>query len=179
MVLRTGAACAVDSTGLALALATGPSRAGRWVAVVAMPDVGWEAAAHLGLDLGRTVAVPEPGDHWLSVVAGLIDVVPVVLVRPPSRVSEAQASRIAARLRQRGSVLIVEGAWPRAAVSVTTVANRWAGLGWGFGHLQSRDLTVEIRTGSTTYTVTWAMPTADEQIWSARRPATRVAAMAG
>ena len=107
---------------------------------------------------------------------GLIDV--AVVCQPPSRVASAQpVGRRPAR--QRGSVLIVEGAWPRAAVSMTTVANRWAGLGWGFGHLQSRELTVEIRTGSATYTVTWGMPTADEQTWSARRPATRVAAMAG
>jgi hypothetical protein len=169
VTVRTGTACAVDSTGLALALAAGSSRAGSWVGVVGMPDVGWEAAEHLGLDLGRIVSVPAPGEHWLSVVAGLVDVTTVVVLRPPSRVSESQAGRIAARLRQRGSVLIVEGNWPRAAVSLTTLGNRWTGLGWGAGHLRSRDVTVRVRLGTAAqHTVSWGLPTSDGQV--VRRP---------
>jgi hypothetical protein len=146
--LRCGSTCAVDSPGLALALAAGPSRAGGWVGVVGIPDVGWEAAGELGLDLDRTVAVPDPGEHWLSVTAGLIEVTSVVVVRPQARVSEGQAARVAARLRQRGSVLIVDGQWPRCSVSLTTVQNRWSGLGRGHGHLHSRGVTLQIRTGS-------------------------------
>ncbi len=146
--VRTGTACSVDTPGLALALAAGPSRAGAWVGIVGLPDLGWEAACGLGLELERTIAVPEPGEHWLSVTAGLIDVTTVVVVRPPTRVTEAQAARVAARLRQRGSVLVVEGGWPRSALSLQTVSNRWSGLGRGFGHLSDRGVTVQIRTGA-------------------------------
>ncbi|HEY5847469.1 MAG TPA: hypothetical protein VIT42_11845 [Microlunatus sp.] len=146
--VRTGTACSVDSPGLALALAAGPSQAGAWVGIVGLPDLGWEAAFDLGLDLGRTIAVPDPGDHWLSVIAGLIDVTTVVVVRPPGRVSEAQAARVAARLRQRGSVMVAVGGWPRSALSLMTVSNRWSGLGRGFGHLSNRGVTVAIRTGA-------------------------------
>lgn len=181
LTLRTGTACTVDSTGLALALAAGSSRAGSWLGVVAMPDVGWEAAEGLGIDLGRTVAVPEPGEHWLTVTAGLIDVVPMVVLRPPGRVSEAQAGRIAARLRQRGSVLIVDGAWPRASMSLTTVANRWYGLGWGTGHLQSRDVAVQIELGTAAMsTVSWELPALGGGVaLRPEAPAAAAAAMAG
>ena len=148
MSVRTGTACSVDSPGLALALAAGPSQAGAWVGIVGLPDLGWEAARDLGLGLERTIAVPDPGEHWLSVTAALIDVTTVVVVRPPSRVSDAQAARVAARLRQRGSVLVVDGGWPRAALSLVTVSNRWSGLGRGFGHLSNRGITVAIRTGA-------------------------------
>src|SRR4051794_27074041 len=86
--LSAGSAYAVDdSTTLALGLLLGPSRAGSWCAVVGMPDLGVEAAAGLGIDLERLVLVPHPGDHWLSVVSALVDVVSVVLVRPPTRSS--------------------------------------------------------------------------------------------
>lgn len=145
MTVRTGTACCVDAPGLALTLAAGASQNGTWVGFAGLPEVGWEAASGLGLDLERTVAVPFPGEHWLSVTAALIDVVGVVIARPPGRVSEAQAGRISARLRQRGAVLIVDGSWPRAALRLSTLENHWSGLGSGHGHLQQRRLRVEVR----------------------------------
>ena len=165
VTMRSGTVCCVDSSGLAVALAAGPSRAGSWVGVVSMPDVGWEAAQDLGLDLGRTIAVPDPGEHWLSVTAGLIDVASVVLVRPRGRVSDGQAGRIAARLRQRGTVLIVDGVWPRVALSLSTLRNRWNGLGWGSGHLQSREVTVQVHFGGAAiHEACWGLPTADRGV---------------
>lgn len=146
MSVRTGTVCAVDSPGLAFALAAGASQDGAWVGFAGLPEVGWEAAADLGLDLRRTVAVPFPGEHWLSVTAAFIDVISVVIVRPPGSVSEAQAARIAARLRQRGAVLIVDGPWPRAALRLTTVRSEWSGLGAGHGHLRGRRVRLQITT---------------------------------
>lgn len=135
------------STTLALALLQGPSAAGAWCAVVGVPDLGVEAAAGLGLDLERLVLVPHPGQQWMSVVSALIDVVSVVLVKPPvrdgrSRVPEAAASRLAARLRQREAVLVALGEWPHADAVLTISESAWAGLGSGFGHLTARQLTV-------------------------------------
>ena len=112
--LRTGGAYATDSLSLAMALMAGPSTAGEWAAVVGMPDFGLEAAAAYGLDLDRTVVVPRPGEHWLSVTAGLLDVAGVVLVRPYAAVTEHQAERLRARLRQKDAALVCLGAWPRA-----------------------------------------------------------------
>src|ERR1041384_3372043 len=84
--LRTGASYAVDSASLALGLAAGASRAGEWVGFAGWGDFGAEAAAELGIELSRTVLVPEPGEHWLEVTAALVDVLRVVVLRPPASV---------------------------------------------------------------------------------------------
>lgn len=135
------------STTLALALLQGPSAAGAWCAVVGVPDLGVEAAAALGLDLERLVLVPHPGDQWMAVVSALIDVVSVVLVKPPvrdgrSRVPEAAAGRLAARLRQREAVLVALGDWPQADAALSVGDSAWSGVGTGFGHLVARQVTV-------------------------------------
>ena len=86
--LQAGATYAVDSASLGLALAAGASRAGEWVGFAGCPDFGAEAAAELGIELSRTVLVPDPGEHWLEVTAALVDVLRVVVLRPPASVDE-------------------------------------------------------------------------------------------
>ena len=100
-------------------LLQGPSAAGAWCAVVGVPDLGVEAAAGLGIDLERLVLVPHPGEQWLSVVSALVDVVSIMLVRPPVRdgrvrITDGSASKLASRLRQREAVLVSLGDWPGA-----------------------------------------------------------------
>jgi hypothetical protein len=147
-VLTAGSVYSVaDSTTLALSLLQAPSAAGSWCAVVGMPDLGIEAAAGLGLDLERLVLVPHPGEQWLSVVSALVDVVSIMLVRPPSqngrlRISDAAASKLASRLRQREAVLVSLGDWPGAQARLAVTSSNWAGLGSGFGHLTGRQVTV-------------------------------------
>ena len=146
--LTAGSAYSVaDSTTLALSLLQAPSAAGAWCAVVGMPDLGVEAAAGLGLDLERLVLVPHPGEQWLSVVSALVDVVSIMLVRPPVRdgrvsVSHGSASKLASRLRQREAVLVSLGDWPGAQARLTVTSSNWSGLGSGFGHLTGRQVTV-------------------------------------
>jgi len=166
--LAAGNAYAVDdSTMLALGLLLGPSRAGSWCAVVGMPDLGVEAAAGLGIDLERLVLVPHPGDHWLSVVSALVDVVSVVLVRPPARSKvrgEAAAAKLASRLRQREAVLVslgqsAEDAWPRSEARLSITESAWTGLGAGFGHLSARQVTVSSVSRS------WAGRAKSRRLW--------------
>ncbi|WP_394551860.1 hypothetical protein ACDF64_13390 [Agromyces sp. MMS24-JH15] len=133
---------AVGSTSLVMALLAGPSESGRWVAVAGIPDFGVEAAARFGIELDRLALVPDPGDRWLSVVAALADVIPVVAARPLGRVSPAEASRLAARLRQRGAVLIVAGDWPGADAVLEVSESRWQGLEQGHGALAEREVLV-------------------------------------
>lgn len=152
------------STTLALALLQGPSAAGAWCAVVGVPDLGVEAAAGLGLDLERLVLVPHPGEQWMAVVSALIDVVSVVLVKPPvrdgrSRVPEAGAGRLAARLRQREAVLVALGDWPQTDAALTVSESAWAGLGSGFGHLVARQVTVSSVSSS------WAGRAKARRLW--------------
>lgn len=150
--LRAGASYSVDSSALALALLAGPSRAGGWCAVVGVTDFGAEAAVALGIDLDRTVLVPDPGEQWLEVTSALVDVATMVLVRPHGRVTPSAADKLAARLRKRGAALVVQervpGEWPRCEVRLTATEPAWAGLGQGHGHLRSRRLVVEARRGT-------------------------------
>jgi hypothetical protein len=147
--LAPGATYAVSgSTALAAALIAEPSTRGMWCGVVAMPGFAAEGAAGLGCDLERVVLVPEPGREWVNITAALVDALSLIVVRPRGRVSDAEAARLSARLRQREAVLIACGDWPRPDVRLSVTATRWLGLGRGHGHLAARqaDVTVAART---------------------------------
>ena len=103
----SGSGGAAGTTSLALALAAGPSAAGSWVAVVGRADLGLSSAAEMGVDLDRLALVAEPPpEGWATVVAALIGAVDVVVVAPSHPVRMADARRLAARARERGTVLI-------------------------------------------------------------------------
>lgn len=159
--LRRGSFVQVDggagATSLALALAAGPSRAGSWVAVLGAEDLGWGAAAELGVDLDRVAVVDADGDAWLNAVAALVDAFDVVMVATRRRPDAARARRLRARARERGAVLIllplhVSGKVPERAahwheapdVHLRVVDAEWSGLGQGWGRLRSRRLTVAV-----------------------------------
>lgn len=146
--LRTGAAYGVDSASLALALLAGPSQAGEWIAMVGTDDLGFEAAASFGVDLARTIVVPRPGEHWLSVTAGLVDVATVVLVKPPVAVTEHQAERLKSRLRQKDATLVCWGDWPRCEARIAVRSSAWTGLGQGHGRLRGRRVVVDVIRGT-------------------------------
>lgn len=142
-VLRTGVAYTIDnSPSLVMALLGVASAEGAWCAVVGVPDFGAEAAAGFGIDLDRLILVPDPAEHWLSVTAALVDVLPVVVVRPPTVASTAEVSRLAARLRQTGCTLLVAGPWALTEATLHLTDSRWQGLGDGHGYLQSREVSV-------------------------------------
>lgn len=109
-----------------------------------MPHLGAEAAERLGVDLSRLVMIPDPGSRWLAVTATVAEVLPVVAVRPPGRVSDADAARFAARLRDRDGVLLVQGPWPQAEASLSVGDPGWSGLGRGHGYLNAREVTVTV-----------------------------------
>ena len=131
---------------LVLALLAGPSAAGLWGAVVGVPEIGLTAGRELGVDLDRLVLIPHPeGDTWATVVAALADAIDVVVVRPPRPMRGNDARRLAARVRQRGSVLVCLGEWEGADLRLTVTDHRWEGIGSGHGRLRWHAMTV--RTG--------------------------------
>src|SRR5690554_5466584 len=143
--LRQGTAYSVTgSTTLAMTMLVAPSAQGAWCGVLGMPDFGTEAASSLGIDLERLVLVPSPGSQWLTVAAAMTDVLGLVIARPPARITPAEISRLGARLRQRGSTLVVLGEWPGADASLTVVGSSWRGLGTGYGYLSTRRIEVEV-----------------------------------
>ncbi|MER7250236.1 hypothetical protein [Kribbella sp. NPDC000426] len=143
--LRGGSVYSVrGSAALVMALMAGPSAEGAWCGVVGVPSFGAEAARGLGVDLERLVLVPDPGREWLSVVAALVDALTVVVVRPPGEVTPGEASRLAARLRTRGAMLIAYGSWPGSEARFEIESSTWTGLGDGEGLITARRATVAV-----------------------------------
>ncbi len=175
--LRPGTTYSVaGSASLAMALLAGPSTAGTWCGVIGAPEFGAEAAAALGVDLSRVVFVPDPGHRWVTVTAAMVDVLGIVLVKPPVPVHQGEAARLNARLRQRGATLVAMGAWPQSEARLTIVDSSWLGLGDGYGHLTARLATVSVdsRSGRARTGRIW-LPAADARI----RPADTGADAAG
>jgi hypothetical protein len=188
--LRRGTTVAVDggpgvgATSLALALLAGPSAAGSWAALAGLPTVGLAAAAGFGVAIGRLVLVAAPPPAlWSTVVAALVESFDLVLARVTHRVRPGDARRLAARARERGSVLLVLGAgsaagagWPeRPDQRFTAVEAVWEGLGEGHGHLHARRVTVETggrRGADRSRRVDLWLPTADGRVAPTERLAT-------
>ncbi|WP_341951909.1 hypothetical protein [Salinibacterium sp. TMP30] len=147
--LQQGNVYSIDnSMMLLMALLAPPSAAGSWCAVIGVPEFGIEAAARFGIDLERLVLVPHPGDQWLAVTAAIADVVDVVVARPPTRASDSAVARLASRLRQRKSTLLMMGSWPQSEAMVSLGESRWHGIGEGHGHLAAREATVTVTSKS-------------------------------
>jgi hypothetical protein len=136
--LARGSVVTVPESGLlCLALVAGASADGAWCGIAGMPEAGLAAAAGLGLDLDRTLLVPDPGTAWPQVVASLLDGCELVLVRPPARASAQVRQRLEATLRRARGVLVVAGDWPGAQVRFRVLAQGWTGLGDGHGRLRA------------------------------------------
>ena len=141
--LRKGATTSVHgSVQLALALISAVSKDGGWCGAVGLPHLGVEAAATLGIRLDRFVLVGDPGRHALTVTGMLGEVLSALIVHPTGQVSPGESERLAAKLREHGTALIVLGDWPRSDSSLRVTGARWSGLGQGHGLLDTHELTV-------------------------------------
>ena len=155
--LRCGSTLATDgpaATSLALAAVAAASQDGAWVAAVGFPSLGLLAAAEAGIALERFVLVASPETEagpdneetaWAAAIAALVDAFEVVLVQATHRVRNRDGRRLAARTRERGSVLVQvgSGGWSeRADVTLEVTDSRWEGLADGHGHLRARRVTV-------------------------------------
>lgn len=141
--LQTGSAYSLTpSPSLICALLSTASQRGSWCAVIGMPTLGLEAAAGFGVDLDRLILVPDPGERWLAVTSALAEVVPLIAVHPGSRILGAESARLQARLRERGSTLLVTGPWPQSEGRLRIHDPEWKGVGQGWGLLSERIVTV-------------------------------------
>ena len=149
------AAAGQGGHSLAYAIASGPSRAGHWCAVVGAEDPGVAAVAELGLDLRRVVFVPVRAGQTAEAVGELLDGFELVVLAAPRPIAPALARRLASRARERRAVLVVLGedasAWPEADLTLSVTESSWQGVSRGHGHLQARRATVRssARRGST------------------------------
>lgn len=140
------------ATSSAFLLAAAASQAGSWTGVAGMASFGAQAAAEVGVELGRVVVVRERSAYddgtWGQALGALVDGFDVVLFGAADRVRAGTARRLQARLQTRGAVLVLVGD-PGGFSADLRVASRarWQGLGDGHGHLRAREveLTVEGR----------------------------------
>lgn len=141
--LRRGSTVAVHaSVSLLFALLSEATANGSWAAVVGLPGINLVAAAEAGVDLERLALVPQLGPDPAGVIAALLDGVDLVAVGGTRQVLDADARRLSARARNRGSVLLPFGHWPGAEVNLRCSGATWTGLGCGHGHLRERSVTV-------------------------------------
>jgi NADPH:quinone reductase-like Zn-dependent oxidoreductase len=138
---------AAGGSSLAFCLLAAVTGGGGWAAAVGTPSLGLAAAEEIGVRLERLALVGRPGDQWPAVAAALLDGVDVLLLQPPTRVRPAEGSRLAARVRERGSVLVVletgRAPWPESPdLRLSVVRSDWEGLGMGHGHLRARRVEV-------------------------------------
>ena len=111
-------------------------------------ELGLEAAAAAGVELSRTILVPDPGDAWLEVTAALIDVLGIVVVRPPAAGErEAMPPGWRPGCDSGGRSWSAWGDWPRCEARLGLSDVEWVGLGSGHGHLRARQATVEVQPG--------------------------------
>ena len=139
--LRRGSVIAVHgSTALLLALLAAATGQGVWAAVIGVEDLGVLAAAEAGVVVRRLALVPRPGPDPAPVAAALLDGVGLVALANPDRIPSGARRSLAARARQRGSVLFPIGRWPGADVELTCRTEAWHGAEDGYGRLRSREV---------------------------------------
>ena len=165
--LRRGSTVVVEAAGaasgasaLALALLGAPSAAGASAAIVGLPDLGLLAAQELGVALDRLVVVPQPAERAAAVVGAFLEGVDIVLARLPDGLPGALARRLAARARERRSVLVLagrgvgealvlpsatsRGPWPETPdARLVVTSSTWALPAEGEGLLARRSLRVD------------------------------------
>ena len=131
-----------------MALLAEATQQGSWAAVAGMPELGVTAAAEIGVDLDRSVLVPNPRPEVVAVVSALIDGFDLVVLGPDAvrGVQPQLARRLAGRVRNRGAVLVTAGVWPGVDLELSVSNRKWRGLTEdGFGHLEYRDVVVTSR----------------------------------
>lgn len=142
-----GYRCAAPgTTTLALTTAAAASQAGRWCAAVGFGDLSALGAAKAGVLLDRFALIPQPGNHWSTITASLLEAMEVVLLSVPERIGATEVRRLRARARERGSVLVPVAnrhLWTHAAdLHIWVTRSTWSGLDNGWGYLRERTLEV-------------------------------------
>jgi hypothetical protein len=150
-VVSVGGEAGAGVTTVALGLAAAATGAGEWTAAIEVKSahfalVGGLAAAEAGVALDRFAVVRRvPPTRWATVVAALLDGVGLVLTEIPPFARAGDARQLAARARERGSVLVAMGAWPaEAALRLWADGSAWSGLDHGAGLLRARELAVRV-----------------------------------
>jgi hypothetical protein len=139
----------------ALALSAAATRAGSWLAVVGVPNLGIAAAIEAGVAVERIVLAqpPRASREWVATVAALVEGFEVLIVATPASLSASDARRLQTRVMARQAVLIVvdlpalssvgEASVFASDVDVHATTVAWSGIERGAAHITQR--TVQVR----------------------------------
>ncbi len=141
------------------ALASEASQAGAWCAVIGLTGLGWQALTELGVAPHRVVTITaDDAAQQASAIAAAVDGFDLIIVGNQTRLRTDTQRRLAARARERGTVLIgvhesshndqqasnVGVFGPISDLRATTKPEPWTGLGVGSGRLASRAVHVNM-----------------------------------
>ncbi len=146
--LRSGQVYTVlGGTSLMSAGLAGASQAGDWVAFLGFDDLNAEALVAAGIVLERTAVVPRLDPRWSTTAATLAEVCSVIAVRVPegARIPDAEAARLAARLRERGCTMLIDRAWTGSFGTLEVTGREWVGLECAGGMLTQQYVRVRAR----------------------------------
>lgn len=150
----------VADTSLAFGLIRDALIGGAWAAVIDVATFGADAAAEFGVPLERVVRVETGVDAaersagvgndaaWIDAMGAAVDGFDVVVTRVPAGLRgdrrPAAVRKLAARLQQKGAVVVVLGESGALTSDVTLATSRtsWRGLGDGHGYLRARTIDV-------------------------------------
>lgn len=142
--------CSGDAAlALAMGVVARATQEGAWLAVVGIDDLGLAAAAEQGIALQRTVLVtPLPiAREWEAAVATAIDGFGVLMVHVPQGVA---VRKVMTRAQARRVVTVVVDPTGHSAgacmpdIALHTTTQEWFGIGEGSGHVQARDVRVQV-----------------------------------
>jgi hypothetical protein len=141
--LRRGSVVSVQgSAALLLALLAAATAQDTWAAVIGVGDLGVLAAAEVGVMVQRLALIPRPGPDPAPVAAVLLDGMGLVALADVGQMPSGVRRSLAARARQRGSVLLPFGRWPGADIELNCHAEAWYGTEAGHGRLRYREVMV-------------------------------------
>ena len=147
--LRRGSVISVEgepgagATSLALHLMAAVTATGEWVAVCHEPRLLAPSVLEAGVAPERLVVVRDvPRSRRVDVLAALVEGMSLVAIGGSAGVRPAQARRLAARARERGTIVVALGPWAdRAEVRIRADRGSWRCEG---GRLTERALQVEV-----------------------------------
>lgn len=147
--LRRGSVMSIEGargagvTSVALRLAAAVTGIGEWAAfctddLLAAPAVHEAEVAPSRLVVVRAV----PSRRRAEVLAALVEGVSLAVVGPAHRPGAAEARKLAARARERGTILVSQGPWPaRADLRLRVEGSAWR---CSSGRLEERELALEV-----------------------------------